>query len=94
MDLNEAFGSAFVFSHAMVTSKPLKLGTSDNTSYSNSDAVSSDTSDKPKRVKSESKPVLSKPEVYVLHVQIGREDCHLLCMFLLIFAVSFILSSR
>lgn len=35
-----------------------------------------------------------KPEVYVLHVQIGRDDCHLLCLFLLIFSVSFILSSR
>lgn len=34
------------------------------------------------------------PKAYVLHVEIGREDCHLLCLFFLIFSISFMLSSK
>ena len=34
------------------------------------------------------------PDVYLLQIHIGRDDCHLICTFLLVFIISFILSSR
>ena len=34
------------------------------------------------------------PEVYVLNVEIGKDECHLICVFLLVFSLSFILSNR
>ena len=34
------------------------------------------------------------PDVYLLQIQIGREDTHLICLFLFVFIVSFLLSSR
>ena len=83
MDLNKAFGSAFVSSS--------KLGTSDQEVTKPEVELDAEPEVVTKVVR-KTKPI--PPEVYVLHVQIGREDCHLLCMFLLIFAVSFILSSR
>lgn len=39
-------------------------------------------------------PSVTSPDVYVLNVEIGKDDCHLLCVFLLVFSLSFILSNR
>lgn len=38
--------------------------------------------------------VAETPEVYVLNVEIGKDECHLICVFLLVFSLSFILSNR
>lgn len=95
MDLNDAFGSAFGLS------KPLNLGTSGGVDSPNPEPNTIANPDSTPVSKPQSKPlrrpassVQIPPEVYVLHVQIGRDDCHLLCMFLLVFTISFILSSR
>lgn len=82
MELKEAFGSAFVFSDSL----KLEPDVTPEVTPEVTDMVA----DKPKRKSKHALP----PGVYVLRVQIGHDDCHLLCMFLLIFAISFILSSR
>ena len=33
-------------------------------------------------------------DVYFVHIEIGRDDCHLICMFLAVFIISFLFSSR
>lgn len=88
MDLNDAFGSAFGFS------KPLKLGTLNLGTSGGIDSPNPDSRPVSKPQSKPASPVQIPPEVYVLHLQIGRDDCHLLCMFLLVFTISFILSSR
>lgn len=91
MDLNKAFGSAFVFSRGSNSVNLLQLGTNgtDGTINETQAPVSP-----PKKTYQKPRQYKIPPEVYVLHVQIGRDDCHLLCMFLLVFSISFILSSR
>lgn len=93
MDLNQAFGSAFFLSDS------LKLGAAVSPDGSTEESTKVSPEVSPEilpEVSPEPKPKrkVSPPEVYVLRVQIGRDDCHLICMFLLVFAVSFILSSR
>jgi len=102
MELNKAFGSAFVFSDSLVA-PAVTPGVTPVVTPSvtpeitpavipvvRHDVTREFTHEGTHEVKRKSK----SPEVYVLRVQICRDDCHLLCMFLLIFTVSFILSSR
>ena len=88
MDLNDAFGSAFVFS---------RLGT-ENAEKRDDDKREEEEEEEEvlfvRETTNVTKPKRKPPEVYVFNLQIGRDDCHLLCMFLLIFIISFILSSR
>lgn len=93
MDLHDAFGSAFVFS---------RLGTG-GTENPGDDEKKQPRVEAEEEVKNMKKETVSRPkrralpevpEVYVLNLQIGRDDCHLLCMFLLVFTISFILSRK
>lgn len=97
MDLSAAFGSAFVFSDAK------RLGA---TRYPHMKPAEQTTLiQEPLTPAQEQEPTTTMnysripenpevPEVYILNVQIGRDDCHLMCMFLLVFTISFILGSR
>lgn len=87
MELNKAFGSAFVFSDSLKLGAAVAPEVTPAVTPVVTPVVTHEVTHevKPKR-KSKS------PEVYVLRVHICRDDCHFLCMFLFIFAVSFILS--
>lgn len=89
MDLTEAFGAAF--------SRPvMTVPTAPEVSAIHKPApeVSRNNSSTAATLGSTLATSGSTPEVYVLNVEIGKDDCHLICVFLLVFSLSFILSNR
>lgn len=80
MDLKQAFGRDFTFTYKTdpLFQPPEALG----------NTVTKLVPDVPVT------PITRHPEIYLLQVQIGRDDCHLVCMFLFVFIISFLLSRR
>jgi len=104
MDLEKAFGPQFKFTSKIIPLlQPDRLGmeTPTESTVTPAPAVSPVTP-----VVSPGNPVVSPvntvepvslltpPNVYLIQIQINRDDCHLVITFLLVFIISFLLSSR
>lgn len=87
MDLEKAFGSEFTF-----TSKTVPLLQPDRLGVDKVEEVKD--TEKITKPKINVEAPVKSPDVYLLQIQIGRDDCHLVCMFLLVFIISFLLSRK
>lgn len=94
MDLAQAFGSAFATGYAHPTNKVLGSTDTDNNTNNTTEPVKEPVTSTAAVSPVASAPASASPQIYAIHVEIGRDDCHLLCMFLLVFTISFILSGR
>lgn len=101
MDLSAAFGTAFVFADAGLGAAKYPHVPSGKSNVPKPTPTVTTSVDEP--VKSlDLHPATTMPyesdnavpDVYIFNIQIGRDDCHLMCMFLLVFTISFILGSR
>lgn len=100
MDLEKAFGKNFSFtSNVPPLLQPERLGMEIvSTAVEQSSNVQQVTPPEITNVQNvqnvQPVHIHPQPDVYLIQIQIGRDDCHLLCTFLLVFIVSFLLSSR
>jgi len=92
MDLQAAFGPQFTFTSSVIPLlQPQRLGM---------EAVETPDVEVVQPVQQVVQPVQpvqtvqTQPDVYLIQIHIGRDDCHLICVFLLVFIISFILSSK
>ena len=97
MDLKDAFGDGFNFTYkTKELFQPTRLGVGDTKDPQ--DPITQDPIKQDPITQQESSVNRHiqhiRPDVYLLQVQINRDDCHLLCMFLLVFTISFILSNK
>lgn len=103
MDLKKAFGGSYKPQVPQVPSvpsvpsvPPTKMEKIDNVQSIQKFVQSSGkTLGAPRRVHN-SKSKLGSPmsDIYMIQIQIGRDDCHLLCMFLLVFIISILLNKK
>ena len=106
MDLEKAFGPQFKFTSKIIPLlQPDRLGMETPTESTVTPVVSpANPVVSPANpvvypanpVVSQVEPVslLTPPNVYLIQIQINRDDCHLVITFLLVFIISFLLSSR
>ena len=99
MDLEKAFGPQFKFTSKIIPLlQPDRLGMETPTESTVTPVVSpaNPVVYPANPVVSQVEPVslLTPPNVYLIQIQINRDDCHLVITFLLVFIISFLLSSR
>ena len=99
MDLKAAFGPQFTFTSSVIPLlQPQRLGMEAVESPVVQEVVQEHVVQEhvvQEHVVEHAQPTQAAiPDVYLLQIHIGRDDCHLICTFHLVFIISFILSSR
>jgi len=98
MDLKAAFGPQFTFTSSVIPLlQPQRLGMEVQEEVQQVQQVQEIVQEPvvQEHVVQQVQPAQDAiPDVYLLQIHIGRDDCHLICTFLLVFIISFILSSR
>jgi len=95
MDLEKAFGKNFSFtSNVPPLLQPERLGMENIPTAVEQQVTPPEITNVQNVQPAQIQPVQVNPDVYLIQIQIGRDDCHLVCTFLLVFIISFILSSR